>query len=43
MHKRGRKVNGFKMIDEGNIHDFATNDLLRYQKSMAERIIGLGC
>jgi hypothetical protein len=29
MHKRGRKVNGFKMIDEGNVHDFATNDLLR--------------
>jgi hypothetical protein len=29
VHKRGRKVNGFKMIDEGNVHDFATNDLLR--------------
>lgn len=43
MHERDEKVNGFKMIDEGNVHDFSTNDWLRYQKSMADRVVGRGC
>jgi hypothetical protein len=39
MHEQERKANGFKMIDEGSVHEFAANDLLRYQKSIAERIL----
>jgi phage major head subunit gpT-like protein len=28
--------------DEGNVQDFAEDDLLRYGMTMAERIVGLG-